>query len=875
VPLASTTRVGPYEIISTLGGGAMGEVYLARDSRLSRNVALKIIAPGSSDDAIRRRRFEAEARAASSLNHPNIITVHDFGSMDGISYIVSELVEGESFRNLIHRGPIPMRQLLELAVQMADGLTAAHEAGIVHRDLKPENVMVTRTGRVKILDFGLAKPMLSPVETTDSGHPTFDGSTTEPGLILGTVGYMSPEQARGESVGVASDQFSFGVILHEMAAGTPAFKRETPMQTLLAIVNVDRIPFTPGPVAFRLLVERCLAKDPAQRFGSTSELRDRLRKILDALPKPVEASEDESSGVEFDSSSGSLIAAKRPARPSHQVATVVLGALAVFSLGLVAARLAAHSPEPDIASYHFSPFAASSSIDAFPALSPSGRTVAYSEPVDGTFQIFTEQATLASKIQRTKSGQDCFYPFWSPDGMRIYYVSGQDLWSIGESGGAPESAVHNVVNADASPKDGTLALLRRNDTGLGESLWLMPRGGEPKRIGGLPPLQGQAKFSINGNEVGVSGSTLDGSTGFWIVNVPQSAVRQYPAGPMRGFSFFPDARHILFGTDHLWKSDAMSGDKSEITAGAGHENWPSIARDGHQAVFSTVDIHYDLVALPVGREGATMSVPPPALYSNSAPAWSPKRREFAYVTEQNGAPEIRLRDAQSGWERKVARPSDFPGATLSFSGLTFSPEGGRIAYTRTTAEGNSIWISSPAGEQPVRLIAGSHAVWSPDGNWLAFTTVENSQYVTRKLQLGGGQGAAVVKIGIGETLGWSPDNSWLLTMRSNGALVLVSPDGRKTQEAGRGNWLAATWTRDGSHMLALRRTAAAALQVVSLTRSGVEDGASPGGAVYPPALSFAAAIGYPPVSGFSLSPDGATVLLSMLRVRSDLWKATW
>lgn len=874
MPLASTTRVGPYEIISTLGTGAMGEVYLARDSRLSRNVALKIIAPGSSDDAIRRRRFESEARAASSLNHPNIITVHDFGSLDGISYIVSELVEGESLRNLIHRGPIPIRQLLELAVQMADGLTAAHEAGIVHRDLKPENVMVTRTGRVKILDFGLAKPMLSPVETDDSGHPTFDGSPTEPGLILGTVGYMSPEQARGESVGVASDQFSLGLMLHEMAAGTPAFKRETPMQTLLAIVNVDRIPFTPGPVAFRLLVERCLARDPAQRFASTSELCERLRKILNTLPKPVEPSEDVPSEPEFDSSSGSIVAAPSRTRPSRQLATAVLGALAVFGLGLAAARVAAHSPEPDIASYRFSPFVASSSIDAFPALSPSGRTVAYSEPVDGTFQIFTEQASLVSKIQRTKSAQDCFYPFWSADGMRIYYVSGQDLWSVGESGGAPESALHNVVNADASPKDGTLALLRRNDTGVGESLWLMRRGGEPKRIGGLPPLEGQVKFSTNGNEVGVSGSTLEGAPGFWIVNAGQGSVHQYPAGPMRGFSFFPDARHILFGAEHLWKSDARSGDKAEITAGAGHENWPSVARNGREAVFSTADIHYDLLALPVGGVREQASVPPPGLYSNSAPAWSPRRREFAYVTEQNGTPEIRLRDAQSGWERKVARPSDFPGATISLSGLTFAPEGGRIAYTRTTAEGNSIWISNPAGEQAVRLTEGSHPVWSPDGNWLAFTTIENSRYVTRKLQLGGGQGAAVVTIAAGETLGWSPDNSWILTMGPNGALVLVSPDGHKTQEAGRGNWLAATWTRDGSHILALRRTAEA-LQVVSLTPSGVEEGASPGGTVDQPALSFAAAIGYPPVSGFSLSPDGATVLLSMLRVRSDLWKATW
>jgi serine/threonine protein kinase len=851
----------------------MGEVYLARDSRLSRNVALKIIAPGSNDDASRRRRFEAEARAASSLNHPNIITVHDFGSTDGISYIVSELVEGESLRHLIHRGPIPIRQLLELAVQMADGLTAAHEAGIVHRDLKPENVMITRTGRVKILDFGLAKPIVTPVETTDSGQPTFDGSATEPGLILGTVGYMSPEQARGESVNVASDQFSLGVILHEMATGTPAFKRETPLQTLLAIINVDRVPFTPGPVAFRLLVERCLAKDPAQRFASTAELCDRLRKILDGLPKPVaEPSEDESSAPEFQSSSGSIVAAAPRPQQSRQVATMVLGALAVFGLGLVAARVVAHSPQPELSSYHFYPVVSGSSIDAFPALSPTGRTIAYSEPVNGTFQVFTEQSLPAIRTQRTQATEDCFHPFWSPDGMRIYYVSGESLWSVSESGGAPETVLPNVLAGDSSSADGSLALLRRNEAGLGESLWLMPIGGQAKRLDRLPAIvQGEVKFSPNATEIGISGSTLHGSTAFWTVTVPGGAVRKYPAGQMRGFGFLPDGRHLLFGFDHLWRSDTLSGDKTEITSGAGHENWPSVARDGHQTVFSTADIHYDLVSLPLADSVAGANIPAPAPYSNSAPVWSPKRAEFAYVTERTGSPEIRLRDAHSGWERKIARSTDFSGPTLSFSGLSFAPDGQRIAYTRTTPEGDTVWVSSPSGDQPVRLAAGSHPIWSPDGNWLAFTATENNQFVIRKLHVGDSKTAAFVKAGEGETLGWSPDGAWMLTIRPNGHLLLVSPDGHKTLELGQGNWLAAVWSRDGSHIVGLRKN----LEVSFLDRSGADKGSLRRTVADPPALSFANAIGAPPVSGFSLAPDGATVLTSIPRVTSGIWRANW
>jgi Tol biopolymer transport system component len=717
--------------------------------------------------------------------------------------------------------------------------------------------MVTRSGRVKILDFGLAKPMLSPVDGDDMERPTFDGSATEPGLILGTVGYMSPEQARGESVGTASDQFSFGAILHEMATGTAAFKRETPMQTLLAIANVDRMPFTPGPVAFRLLVERCLAKDPAQRFASTTEIRDRLQRILDGLPKPVEPVDEDLS----ESSSGSMIAV--PAPPPHasrKVAATVLGGLVVFGLGLLAARLIAHSPAPDLAAYHYTPLVSSGSIDAFPALSPGGKTIAYSEPVDGTFQIFTEQSSLRSRTQRTKSGQDCFYPFWSPDGLRIYYVSGQDLWSVSESGGSPELVQHSVLNADISVPTGMLALLRPDN--FGASLWLMPPGSQPKRVDGFPPvLAGEVKISPDGSEAGISGTTLDGSPGFWLVSLPRGVVRRYAAARMRGFSFFPDSRNILYGSNHLWRANALRGNAAEITAGSGRENWPALARDGHEAVFSTAAIHYDVAAFGAGTGQATVNLPAPALYSNASPAWSPKRAEFAYVTERSGSPEIHVRDAASGWERKVAGQGDA-------SDLAFSPDGQRIAYT----QGDSIWVSSTSAEHPIRLAPGSHPVWSPDGNWLAFCAVDNGQPITKRLHLGASQPPQVVRAQTGETLAWSPDGAWILTLRPNRTLLLVSPDGAKTQQVGNGWWLAATWSHDHSHILALRK--AHSLQVVTLNLTGVEEGPVYNLGSLSPALAFAEAIGCPPVSGFSLSPDGTTFLVSLVQVQSDLWKAS-
>ena len=223
--LPTGTRLGPYEVLGPLGAGGMGEVYRARDTRLGREVAIKVLPAVLASNPERLKRFEREARSASSLNHPNIVTIHDIGSADSVSYIAMELVEGRTLRDLLVPGPLPTMRLLTIATQVAQGLARAHEAGIVHRDLKPENVMVTEDGLVKILDFGLAK--LTQPDSSGSGRtqaPTVSGATEE-GVILGTVGYMSPEQAIGETIDYRSDQFSFGSILYEMATGRRAFVR--------------------------------------------------------------------------------------------------------------------------------------------------------------------------------------------------------------------------------------------------------------------------------------------------------------------------------------------------------------------------------------------------------------------------------------------------------------------------------------------------------------------------------------------------------------------------------------------------------------------------------------------------------------------------
>jgi serine/threonine protein kinase len=257
------SRFGPYEILRPLGSGGMGQVYRARDTRLQREVAIKVLLDSSARNPDRQRRFAQEAVAASALNHPNIITVYDVGVEADIPYLVSELIDGASLRAEMNKGRMPLKRVIDIAHQIGDGLAAAHDAGIVHRDLKPENVMITRDGRVKIVDFGLAKTL----DDDDALVAASSQTQTAAGLIMGTVPYMSPEQARGGKADFRSDQFALGVLLYEMTTATHPFKRDTAVQTLSAIIADD--PPDPAranpmlPMAVRWLIRRLLAKDPA------------------------------------------------------------------------------------------------------------------------------------------------------------------------------------------------------------------------------------------------------------------------------------------------------------------------------------------------------------------------------------------------------------------------------------------------------------------------------------------------------------------------------------------------------------------------------------------------------------------------------------
>jgi len=283
--LAAGSRLGPYEILSLIGAGGMGEVYRALDTRLGREIALKALPQALRQDAILRARFEQEARTTSALNHPNIVCIHDIGEENDVLYMVSELVDGEPLRKVIHRGALPARRLIDIGQQIAEGLAAAHSAGVLHRDLKPENILVKSDGQVKIIDFGVAKQLA----LRAAADVALTQTLTTPGMVMGTVGYMSPEQIRAQSIDPRSDIFSFGIVLYEMAAGRSAFPGASGADVMSAILREEppEIQNADMPAGLGLIIHRCLQKDPARRFQNASDLAFAIRNLSAGAPVPA------------------------------------------------------------------------------------------------------------------------------------------------------------------------------------------------------------------------------------------------------------------------------------------------------------------------------------------------------------------------------------------------------------------------------------------------------------------------------------------------------------------------------------------------------------------------------------------------------------
>ncbi len=417
--LASGTKMGPYEILSPLGAGGMGEVYRARDTRLERDVAVKVLPASYSADLDRLRRFEQEARAASQLNHPNIVTVHDFGTHQGSPYVVQELLEGETLRERIESGSLGTRKATEYALEIAHGLAAAHDKGIVHRDLKPENIFITADGRVKILDFGLAKLLRSDGDAGAAGSARTATLQTLPGVVMGTAGYMSPEQVRAQPTDARSDIFSFGAILYEMLTGRRPFQRDTSAETMAAILKEEPPELSTSgknvPPSLQRIADHCLEKSPELRFQSAKDLAFALRALSGSGTAP------------------NLPAVKAP-RQRRWVPWAAIAAVA--AAGLFALYLVMERPAP-AGRMQFAIPLESDSVNL--ALSADGRMLALVRRDDASGENMLYFERLGSPgATRLEGTEGASYPFWSPDDVSIGFFADGKLQKIAVAGGAPQ-----------------------------------------------------------------------------------------------------------------------------------------------------------------------------------------------------------------------------------------------------------------------------------------------------------------------------------------------------------------------------------------------------------------------------------------------------
>ena len=581
--LASGTKLGPYEILSALGAGGMGEVYRAHDPRLGREVAIKVLPSGSAPDSERLRRFEQEARATAALNHPNILAVFDIGSQDNSPYIVSELLEGETLRARLNTGPLPLRKAIDYALQIVRGLAAAHDHGIFHRDLKPENIFITRDGHLKILDFGLAKlTMPEPGAPGMSSQATLD-SVTGRGVLLGTLGYMSPEQCRGADIDARSDIFSFGAVLYEMISGKRAFRGDTTADAIGSILKEEPPDLSAAgrdvPPVLERIVHHCLEKDPAARFQSASDIAFALETLSSI------SSASSGSGAGATAAMSTPVIAARASRKSWLVPALA-GVIAVLVVALLVIRV--KTAPPELPTYRQLTFGREFIYSA--RFDPDQRMIVYSSAHVG---MQTELFSLAldSHASVSLGLKDADVESISSTGEMLLIQERRDLGrnvNVGLlsraplSGAAPRPMLSDVVNADWGPDnqaavihhvDGRFRIeypigniLYESTTGWLTNVRVSPKGGWVA-FAELPTLGDSAGTVV----------MVDSSRRKRTLSSPQSAIESVSWAPSGEEVWFTSAKETT--KFQLWAAD-LSGHTRVVDRIPNTPTLYDIARDG-------------------------------------------------------------------------------------------------------------------------------------------------------------------------------------------------------------------------------------------------------------------------------------------------------
>ena len=720
--IAPGTRLGPFDVVDLLGAGGMGAVYRAYDPRLQRHVAIKVLPAEFSRDTARLRRFEQEALAVARLAHPNIVAVHDVGTHDGLPFIVTELVDGVTLRKMMP-GPLPVRKAMDYAAQIASGLAAAHEQGIVHRDIKPENLLVGRDGRVKILDFGLAK--LTDASATADTAPTLTAHGLGP---LGTAGYMSPEQARGGSLDHRSDLFSLGVVLYEMLSGVPPFQRESPAETMTAILRDDPPDWPPSitvPAAVDRIVHHCLEKDPAARFQTARDLSFAIETAPESSPPTV-----------------------RPARRSRRTALVSAAIVAIAATALAAfmigRRTAAAVDVPQItAIQRVTDF---SGLEEFPAIAPDLKSIAFTARVNGVQQIFVRLLAGGIPLQITKGDTDHQLPRWSRDASSIVYFAPAapgdmqgTLWQVPALGGSPRQLMNSVGGGDLNA-DGVLAAFRRAGSAI-ELVTSAPDRGDTRVVTRFdqPVYVKYPRWSPDRRWI-----AFQRGDGFrWdIFVVPASggAPRQltHDNGQIHGLSWRHDSTGLIYSSGRLatmpylptlglWDIGLDDGRSRRIAVADQSYLHPDVHADGTIAA-SRLQLHFDVWKYPVDgtpaenvRQGVRLTRQTGQVQT---PTVGVTDREVAFLSDSGGHANLWIVDAETGDLRQITQERD-PAVALGVP--IWSPDGRSIAFV--SSRGNSglgfgVWTVAPDGGNLRQLVRrGLGVTWSPDSQLLYYSDI--------------------------------------------------------------------------------------------------------------------------------------------------------
>jgi Tol biopolymer transport system component len=682
--LSAGTRLGPYEILSPIGAGGMGEVYRAKDTRLGRMVAVKVLSQDLSASPDVRQRFEREAQTISQLSHPHICALHDVGNQDGTEYLVMELLEGETLSDRVARGALPLDQTLRYGQEIADALDKAHRQGIVHRDLKPGNVMLTKSG-VKLLDFGLAKAVDPSTNVDLSASPTRQGLTQE-GAILGTFQYMAPEQLEGREADARTDIFALGVVLYEMATGRKAFAGATQASLISSILRDDPAPISQvqpmSPVALDRIVKTCVAKDPEDRWQSAGDVGKELRWIADG------------------SSSGALAALAAPIvrrRAAPWIWLLAAGALAAAALlGFFLRRPPVTSPArtrrtnillPErVAQPHMS------------ALSPDGRRVVFSgTDADGKDQLWVRSLDSYDSV-RVPGAEGGVLPFWSPDGRFLGFFADRKLKRVEANGGSP------IVLAEGEGVGGAWAP-------TGDVLFALPSG---------PILRVPA---TGGKPVPVT--RIDAGR--------HETTHRYPF-------FLPDGKHFLYlarnaagnakdPANRIWVGSLDGGPAKPIMAGTFNAEFA----DGY-LLFVHGDLAGTLFAQSFDPVRLQTTGEPTSLASGVG-VYGDYLGASDYSVSRDGAllySSFRFQTRLEWLDREGKARGSFgePGAHFSFR---LSPDGARIAFDSYDSGSNlsEVWIGDVARGVQTKLTSGpsnnTSPVWSPDGSRVVFESDRKHQ----------------------------------------------------------------------------------------------------------------------------------------------------